>query len=249
MKAVLVRVGIDLSKKSGNWSAPVNPGTGEFAYVPIIENEGMGKNGIKKKPIRPGYGVSYKQFKDPCRKFGRECELPRKFDDWYAHLDPDFRYLTYGDEGKKKTRLVEKLKLGEGDILAFYVGLKPPNFRSGGLVYALIGLYEVACVMYAKDITEKLWGINAHTRRKPQEDDIVVFGKSRKSGRLEKCISIGEYHRKGLYYLESKIQERWGEPEEVCLQRGYLHALHDPERFCKWFEEQGVSLVPQNNLD
>lgn len=37
MKAILVRVGIGLSQKSGIWNAPVNPNTGEFAYVPILE--------------------------------------------------------------------------------------------------------------------------------------------------------------------------------------------------------------------
>jgi len=159
IKAILVRVGIDSSKKSGNWIAPVNPATDEFAYVPIREDEGKDKDGIKKKPIRPGYGRTYKQFKKPCKNLGKE--LHRKFLEKgiFAHLDPDFEYLTYGDEDNKATQL-RNLNLGKGDILAFYAGLDPPDAerKAGKLIYALIGLYEVACVMYAKDITKKTLG-------------------------------------------------------------------------------------------
>lgn len=249
--AILVRVGIDSGEKFGKkWNAPVNPDTGKFAYVPIIENEGKDdKDGIKKKPIRSGYEKTYEQFKKPCKNLGKELHREFLKKGIFAHLDPDFEYLTYGDGGNKSARLRRTLDLGEGDILAFYAGLKPPNFRPGGLVYALIGLYEVACVMYAKDIPKKLWRINAHTRREPQEDDIVVLGKAGKSGRLVKYISIGEYHRKGWYYLESTIQEKWGEPNKVSLQFGYLHSLYDPARFYEWFIKQSIPLVPRNNLD
>lgn len=249
-KAVLVRVGIDSSEKSGKWNAPVNPGTGEFAYVPILEDEGR-KDGIKKKPIRPGYEVSYEQFKKPCKNLGKELHRKLLEKGIFAHLDPDFEYLTYGDEGNKKKRL-ERLELSEGDILAFYAGLKPPNAGPGALIYALIGLYvlEKPGVTALDDIPQKDWHKNAHTRREhTKDDDIVFFGKKDgKSGRLKRCILIGEYRPNG-YHLKSEIQEKWGEPKKVYLQRGYLHALRHPDRFYEWFEEQGVPLVPQNNLD
>lgn len=247
-KAVLVRVGIDSSEKSGKWNAPVNPGTGEFAYVPIREDEGE-KDGIKKKPLRPGYEVSYEQFKKPCDKLGRGLRPGLLEKGIFAHLDPDFRYLTYGDEDNKSRRL-RKLELKEDDILAFYAGLKPPNAGPGGLIYALIGLYVLGCdLKRALDIQKENWYRNAHTRRQPKEDDIVVFGKKGKSGRLEKCIPIGKPDRKGWYYLESGIQKDWGEPKQVSLQFGYLPALCHPERFYEWFIEQNIPLVPRNNLD
>jgi hypothetical protein len=65
--------------------------------------------------------------------------------DWYAHLDPDFRNLTFRDEGNKGKQL-ENLELAKDDILAFYAGLEPPNAGPGGLVYALIGFYKVECI-------------------------------------------------------------------------------------------------------
>ena len=108
MKALLVRVGIDSGPKSGGWNAPVNPDTGEFAYVPIIEDEREGE-----KKIRCGYETSYDQFKDTCQNLG--VKLPEKLYGKCAHLDPDFRYLTYGDEGKKGVQL-DNQNLGEGDI-------------------------------------------------------------------------------------------------------------------------------------
>ena len=62
MNALLVRVGIDSITKSGRWNAPVNPDTGKFAYVPIVEDESKGE-----KKIRRGYETSYDQFKDACQ--------------------------------------------------------------------------------------------------------------------------------------------------------------------------------------
>jgi hypothetical protein len=94
----------------------VNPDTLEFAYVPIPEEE----------QIRPGYQRSYHTFKDSCRRF--EAAFPETLLKRYAHLDPDFEYLTYGDEKKKGGQIRE---LVEDDILAFYAGLRPPKSHSG----------------------------------------------------------------------------------------------------------------------
>jgi len=245
-KAILVRVGIDQSDKSGNWNAPVDPDTGAFAYVPILEDEGNGK-----KPIRHGYKVSYKQFKKPCKNLGKELHQKFLKKGKFAHLDPDFKYLTYGDESRKKKRL-ESFHLDKGDILAFYAGLRPPHAGSCDLIYALIGLYvlEKPGVTALDDIPQKDWRKNAHTRREYIKDDDIIFSgtKDGKSGRLKRYIPIGEYRPNG-YYLKTAIQKKWGEPEEVCLQHGYLPKLSDPDRFYDWFKEQGIPLVPQNNLD
>lgn len=257
-KAVLVRVGIDSSEKSGKWNAPVNPGTGEFAYVPILEDEGRGKDGIKKKPIRPGYEVSYEQFKKPCKNLGKE--LHRKFLEKgiFAHLDPDFRYLTYGDEGNKGAHL-KSLHLEEDDILAFYAGLAPPDAerKTGKLIYALIGLYRLKGLgVLAKDILQENWHENAHTRRDPTDDDndIVFHGKEDGdvSGRLDHYIDIGEYYPNRHYYLKNELQKKWGGSKAIHLQRG-SHDCFDPDKFYEWFQEQkqkhGIRLVKQNNLD
>ncbi len=84
-----------------------------------------------------------------------------------------------------------------------------------------------------------------------EDDDIVFFGKEEegKSGRLERCIRIGEYRPNGRYYLEDKIQEEWGEPEAIFLQRGPHRHLCHPERFYKWLTGQEIRLMKRNNLD
>ena len=109
MRALLVRVGIDLT--SGGWNAPVNPHTCEFVYVPIPEE----------KQVRPGYEESYEQFKIHCQKFGKNMPEQLLNKNKYAHLDPDFSKLTYGDENQRGKRV---RKLEEDDIIAFYAGLR-----------------------------------------------------------------------------------------------------------------------------
>ena len=233
MKAVLVRVGIDQTKinqakmlgidqttECKGWNAPVNTEKWEFAYVPILEDEAKGT-----KKIRPGCEVSYNEFKDPCEKL--DMVLPPRFDDKCAHLDPDFRYLTYGDQYNKGAHLI-KLKLKEDDILAFYAGLAPPDAeqKRGKLIYSLIGLYKLKGPgVLAKNILQKeVWHENAHTRRDPNDDDkdIVFYGKKNRdvsgrfvSGRLTCCINIGEYRigdhcHEARYYLERGIQKKMG---------------------------------------
>ena len=56
------------------------------------------------------------------------------------HLDPDFEWLTYGDNGDKRGAGIKHLS--EGDLLVFYAGLKPVR-ASGKLIYGLVGLYVV----------------------------------------------------------------------------------------------------------
>lgn len=238
MQALLVRVGIDLSKKSGVWNAPVNPDTGEFAYVPILENEGNGK-----KKIRPGYEVSYEQFKVPCQKLGKKL-LPR-FYDKRAHLDPDFEYLTYGDEGDRGKPIWE---LANGDILAFYASLCPVKPCNQKLIYALIGLYVVDRIKPALKI-RKDWHTNAHTRRNPDETDIVVFAKPGLSGRLEQYIPIGGF-RNGAYRVTNELLSEWGglSVKEGYIQRSAkLPSFCDPDKFYEWFQKQHIRLVARNN--
>jgi len=244
MQAVLVRVGIDSSKESGSWNAPVNA-AGEFAYVPILEDE--------KKRIRPEYEqyarMHYEQLKDLCEKLGGQ--IPHRLCGRCAHLDPDFEHLTYGDEHNKGKRLWN-LNLGEGDILAFYAGLRPSDAGPGGLIYALIGLYVLAGKpKRAEDILEEDWHKNAHTRRYSQIDDIVFFGEEGVSGRLERCIPIGGW-RDGAYRITRELQAEWGGVfvTDGWIQRsGMLPTLRQPERFLEWFEDQkkNIGLRATNN--
>jgi hypothetical protein len=239
MKAYLVRVGIDLTIESGNWVAPVDLLTLRFAYVPILENETNGK-----KPIRAGYGTTYDKFKAVCESLGK-C-LPQRLFKSYSHLDPDFEYLTYGDENLRGKPL---LALESGDILAFYSALRPIRPLIDKLTYALIGLFVVDRVTLAEAIPEEDWHKNAHTRRKPDHTDIVAFGKEKLSGRLERCIPIG-WWRNGAYRVTQELLHEWGGllVRDGWIQRSaVLPQFCDPQKFYDWFKRQKVGLVPRNN--
>ena len=240
MKAYLVRVGIDLTPASGNWVAPMDPVTHRFAYVPILENESNGK-----KPIRAGYGTTYAELRGVCDSIGRA--LPYTLLKSHSHLDPDFAYLTYGDE---RTRGKPLLGLNGGDILAFYASLQPvkPSHDSK-LIYALIGLFVVDRVMLGQAIQEGDWHKNAHTRREPDHTDVVAFGKKGLSGRLERCIPIGRW-RDGAYRVTRELLEEWGglSVSDGWIQRsGVLPQFLDPQEFYAWFKKQNIGFIDRNN--
>lgn len=236
MKLMLVRVGIDSTY--GKWNAPVNPKTQEFAYVPIPEEH-------PNKGIRPGYERWYKEFKIPCEQFGED--FPKRLLDQPAHVDPDFQYLTYGDEKQKGKQI---RILAEGDIVAFYAGLKLIQPHPRQLLYALIGLYVVDKVIAACDFLKEDWHKNAHTRRFFDSTDWIVIGKPCYSGRLERCIPIGEW-RNSAYRIRPDLLETWGSlsASDGYIQRSaVLPCITDASRFYAWFEKQNIPLVAANNL-
>ena len=179
MTGLLVRVGIDST--DGNWNAPYDPATGEFAYVTITEV----------RPLRPGFARLYDEFVPALSRF--KMSLPDRLRGLPTHLDPDFSTLTYGDQGRRARQIGD---LGAGDLLAFFASLR--DTRSANLVYALIGLYVIDQIVSAQTIDGNRWSENAHTRRVPVADDIVVRARTSVSGRLEKCIPIGEYPESSL---------------------------------------------------
>jgi hypothetical protein len=168
MKGLLVRVGIDST--DGRWNAPTFSRSGDFAYVTITET----------KCIRPGHFRKYDEFVPALKRFG--VRLP----DWLlgqpTHLDPDFQHLTYGDQGQRG-RSISKLQTG--DLLAFFAGLRSVEAPVGPLVYALIGAYVIEEIVRANSVPASRWKENAHTRREPSPNDIVVRARAGVSGRLK----------------------------------------------------------------
>ena len=259
MKAHLVRVGIDCTPVSGGWRAPVNPKTNEFAYVPILESEN--------RQIEPKYRRSYDEFFEPCERLGK-C-LPSRFASETPHLDPDFSKLTYGDidaiddvtpigSGKNNHRGKPIRDLGEDDILVFYAGLDPIDGQtsdSGNLIYAIIGLFVLAAKpQRATEFIEEDNRDNyAHTRGKYNKTDILVSAKCRVSGRLERCIQIGEW-RDNAYRVKKGLLNEWG---GLSAKGGYIQRsarlpyFCDAEKFYEWFtkqiKKQGITLVQRNN--
>jgi len=232
-KILLVRVGADQSMGGGRWNGPVNPATGEFAYVAIPESRNM----------LTGHGRPYSspELLDTLRNF--KIALPPHLRDRHMHLDPDFEYCTYGDQGQRAAQL---LRLACGDMIIFYAGLRASD--RDRLVYALIGQITIAKLQYAKDIANR--DVNAHTRRDPiTPNDLIIFGDACKSGRYERCICIGEW-RNGAYRVRSDLLDVWGDltVNDGWLQRSVrLPEFKNPKMFLEWLTAQTPVLLKRNN--
>ena len=233
MRGLLVRVGID-SSDEGHWNAPVDITSRRFAYIPIVET----------KPVRSGFERFYEETGPSLCKLGQT--LPGRLAGRRMHLDPDFEFRTYGDQGRRAQQ-IQQLKAG--DVLVFYAGLRDAAERYDRLVYALIGLYVIREILPAKSISKKSWKENAHTRRVPRDSDIVVRTQLKLSGRFDQCIPIGEY-RDRAYRVKKNILRQWG---GLTVKDGYLQrsarlpAFKDADRFYRWFKRNNVQLIERNN--
>lgn len=246
MKIILVRVGID--SKFGEWNAPVDLDLNDFLYIPIPESR---KFKIKEELVRP-----YREFLPTIDDFyskykmkpNSKFKLPNTLLNKHMHLDPDFEYLTYGDNGMRRGRNISKLK--NGDMLIFYAGLKPIQKNSKSLSYSLIGLFVIDKIKKAIDLPKAKHYVNAHTRKvEISPNDIIVFGQTHKSGRFRKCIPIGEYRDKA-YRVKKDILQQWG---GLSVHDGYIQRsmnppyIKDPKGFLEWLQNQKFSLLQKNN--
>lgn len=232
MNGLLVRVGIDST--DGVWNAPVLRKSGQFAYVTITES----------KEQRSGLARYYDEFSPAIARFG--TRFPSALIGQSTHLDPDFNWLTYGDQGQRGRRISS---LRSGDILAFFASLRPVDDENTSLVYALIGLYVIEDWVAAHTVPQAQWGENAHTRREPGPDDIIVRARRGVSGRLKRCIPIGEY-RDRAYRVRFDLLAEWG---DLDIKDGYIQrsvrlpAFRDALKFYQWFLRQNPELVAENN--
>ncbi len=243
MRGLLVRIGADLSKVGGGFNGPVNSGTGEFVYVPIPENREVHQGMERPYALMLGY---------------EDVHVPHRLQAGNMHLDPDFEYLTYGDEEKKGAKI---RTLCPGDFLVFYAGLRDRNhIQAGGLVYAIVGFYVITEILNPRDIPLGRHDENAHTRcaePHPPRNEIVVRADSKKSGRLERCLLIGSYrlarnrnNRRPCYRVDANLLDQWG---GLSVNDGYIHRgvclpeFRYPARFLNWFYDQRVDLVARNN--
>jgi len=243
LKGILIRIGIDQTKKYGGWNGPVDPESGEFMYVPLR--------------ARDETVDDYQEVMDFLIRFSDRHELslyddlkfPLYLEKEYAHLDPDFHYLTYGDDGTRRGR--EIVNLDKGDFIAFYGGLRPIKPCGHKTYYALMGFYVVDHWKWVLDIPEEKILENAHTRNLNfYKNDIVVWGKPELSGRLKYCIPLGEW-RNRAYRVREDLLDEWG---GLSVKDGYIQRsanlprFKQPERFYSWFIEQKPTLLQENNI-
>jgi len=161
-KVLLLRVGMDLG--FGGLGPLFSDGT--FEYVPIPD-------GASRVTDRSLF------FRDiPARSGGSVAQfVPQRHRGSPTHYDPEFDTFTYGDPARNKRR--QLLRLGKGDMLVFYAGLRPPEETRGSKLY-IIGYLTI---LQAHTITSlspwpppahrHLWG-NAHFRRNRGDEDLVV---------------------------------------------------------------------------
>jgi hypothetical protein len=173
--------------------------------------------------------------------------LPAHLRGLNMHLDPDFQHLTYGDVNERARQI--RAHLGSDDFAVFYGALR--DIRGLGLVYAIVGFFVVDKIISAVDVPEADWDINAHSRRvlSPTSTDVVIVAKKEVSGRLERCIPIGEY-RNRAYRVREDILSQWGglSVKDGFLQRsGRLPRFLNPTRFLEWFQAQRPELIQANN--
>ena len=229
---LLVRVGIDSA--CGSWNAPVDLATGSFVYVPIPES----------RPLRRGMRCGYNELIQPLARMG--TTLPAALRGTPTHLDPDFEFLTYGDQGSRAERIREVLGTGNG-FIAFYASLRDVN--SGELIDALIGFYHVAKLFEVENFPRSRWHQNAHTRRTSTTGDVVAVGQKGRSGRLARCIVIGRF-RDRAHRVDQAVLKAWG---GLSVRDGYIQRsarlpeFVKPKRFLDWLNTQNPQFIAENN--
>jgi hypothetical protein len=110
-------------------------------------------------------------------------------------------------------------------------------------------LYVIKEIVAASSVPQARWNENAHTRRIPGEGDIVVRAKPEVSGRLRRCIPIGEL-RNGVYRVRNDLLKAWGglDIKDGYIQRSVrLPAFNDASRFYRWFLAQKPEMLAANN--
>ena len=135
-------------------------------------------------------------------------------------------------------------------MIVFYSGLA--DVRVGPrLVYAIIGLFVVDDIIRAADVPATARDVNAHSRRilSAGAQDLIVRARPGISGRLERCLPIGEW-RDRAYRVRHDILNAWG---GLSVKGGYLQRsarlpqFLDPLLFQRWFESKQPVLLQTNN--
>jgi len=197
---------------------------------------------VETKPLRKGFDRFYQELEPALGAFGQALAIHLRGE--RMHLDPDFATLTYGDQGRRAKQIES---LTSDDLVAFYASLRDVN--SQRLVYCLIGLFVIDHICRAANVPQNLWGNNAHTRRVPGPDDVVVYAVPEDSGRCERLLEIGEY-RDRAYRVRRPLLQAW---DDLTVRDGYLQRsarlpeFKTPQKFYRWFKSHRMRLLHCNN--
>lgn len=237
MKVVLLRVGIDTG--SGGIHGPLLQ-DGKFEFIPIPEsNPDFANDGRT-------YGNTLGRYGKKLIEYFPYSVLRDKRRDESPHFDPEFKSFTYGDPTSLKARL---RFLEQGDILAFYAGLKPWGSDDGDALY-LVGYFTVqkagrvtqkardkAYVFTPEEVRRDFAG-NAHVlnRNRFQSDKdrlVLVKGDPDKSRLLSRAVKVSSDGKdkagKRLKVLSKEMQGIFGNFNgKISIQRSSPRWITDP---------------------
>jgi hypothetical protein len=162
------------------------------------------------------------------------------------HVDPEFDTFTYGSPGRNTAGL---RNLESGDMLVFYCGLEPWDFRGDPGLY-ICGYFEVKTAGYAKEFNDltlsNLFSQNYHVKHKKvfqdQRQDLVLVKGGRGSKLLDRAVLISDYGEdrsgRALKVLSVEMQTIFGDfGGKISIQRS-------PTRWVdELFVEGAVSFV------
>jgi hypothetical protein len=219
MNGLLLRIGID--RGTGGCLAPIYEDR-SFEFIPIPEYRATSESRVYANMV----GRTSKRIVD---------FVPEKIKFSHPHYDPEFDTFTYGDPTKTKRNQLSKLS--PGDILIFYVGLRPIDGKDKSQLF-VIGYFDIEEVYDFKKIQKsdydsvfKKFPNNAHSKiylrlkeLKVEYSDnnlIIVKGKSKSSRLFTKALPIGDYKGNMLEELEDIFGYKGS------LQRAVGHWIKD----------------------
>lgn len=232
MTVALIGVGADTTNSSP--TPPVYP-DGRFEYIPIPESRGpegttesstFGSIGLR---CTDGTLADYLHSIQPREKDG-PTYTGEQLANWPLHHDPNFDALTYGETTGRGAYTKRLRKLDDGDLVAFYTGLKGETDRYRNRY--IIGYFTVAEVAdfkrldvdgqqqnfssFSADDQESIMGRfaeNAHAKRFAatgeitDNDGIVIVDGKQPGGLLDNAFRISEHGGGGHHYLTDELEE------------------------------------------
>jgi Nucleotide modification associated domain 3 len=246
MNGLLIRVGVDSSKENGAWNVPCST-SGRFCYVPIPADKHSSRG--------TAFDHTYDEFAPFVRAMG--VEWPARLSG-LCHLDPDFVHLTYGDGTKRANRIREYLHAGS--FVAFWAGMR--CIETQKRVCSLVGFFEVAYVTNSYSIGPTDSHRNAHSRLSDGREDVVIFARPERSGRLKTHIPIGEANlapgwARAQQCIFPDLLAEWGQLQNddgSYVKNGYIQRsanppiFVDPTAFLAWFNRRKPVLIHANNV-
>lgn len=245
MRTALLRVGID--KGNVGCLAPIFE-DGSFEYIPIPESYETTEE-RKYSEIEARNGGVLSDY------------LPSEYASRVPHFDPEFDGYSYGDPTRKRSQLKQ---LEGGDLLIFYVGLQPVDFKDHPRLF-VIGYFTVKRVLNLDELdpTEResvfqTLPTNAHVKRKgvtansqlegQDHYPVIVKGHPNRSRLLDQAIPLTDVWATGVneqYHMLPSVSDQIGYSQRKDLNRASIRWLPEEEaqNVRRWLRGEMPQLV------